>query len=121
MINLQGRHALGTEWRGGGGERACGCQGELMGEVYAPMSADQAANLPPPVAFYLLSHFLFLPGGIATLEPPVQKTDNWVVVLKSTHKNLNVDDDPKRCFETRISSFINVGYVSHLIAFRILI
>lgn len=121
MINLQGRHALGTEWRGGGGERACGCQGELMGEVYAPMSADQAANLPPPVAFYLLSHFLFLPGGIATLEPPVQKTDNWVVVLKSTHKNLNVDDDPKRCFETRISSFINVGYVSHLIACRILI
>ncbi len=34
-----------------------GCQGELMGEVYAPMSADQAANLPPPVAFYLRISF----------------------------------------------------------------
>jgi len=28
-----------------------------MGEVYAPMSADQAANLPPPVAFYLRISF----------------------------------------------------------------
>lgn len=41
----------------GGWWKECGCQGELMGEVYAPMSADQAANLPPPVAFYLRISF----------------------------------------------------------------
>lgn len=46
-------------------ESACGCQGELMGEVYAPMSADQAANLPPPVAFYLRISFpLFSREGL---------------------------------------------------------
>lgn len=43
-----------------GGSGECACQDELMGEVYAPMSADQAANLPPPVALYLRISFPLL-------------------------------------------------------------
>lgn len=48
----------GEAEREGGGE--CACQDELMGEVYAPMSADQAANLPPLVAPYLRISFPLL-------------------------------------------------------------
>lgn len=50
-----------AEREGGGfGSGECACQDELMGEVYAPMSADQAANLPPPVALYLRISFPLL-------------------------------------------------------------